>query len=106
MSALSSLYMHTVTVSTYLGSTFTGDSYAAPVDVAGFLDDGVIVQEASGAAQQLAKTTFFTSIDNAALFAPESKVTANGHDMQVDQIRRRDGGGMLAPVTHLEVDLS
>lgn len=93
------------TVSTYTGSTPTGDGYSTPVTVQGFLDDGQVLAAGRGGQQTESKTVFYTDIANAGLFTTESLVSCDGRNMQVVMVRRRDGGALLSPVSHCEVDL-
>jgi len=97
------MFMHTATVETFLGNTPTGPSYADPVQMSGLLDDGVIVEDSPGGKQLVNSTKFFTDLSNAEALTPESRFSCNGRSMIVDSIRRRDGGSLLAAVTHLEV---
>lgn len=99
-------YIHTATVEPYTGATPTGDGYGPAETRMGFLDDGLVLTENAGAQRLVSKTTFLTSLDNAPLFLPESRVTCNGRTMQVKETHRRDGGTILLDVTHLEVDLA
>lgn len=99
------LFIHTATVSTFTGSGFSGDQYAAPVDVSGFLDDGLVLESTTAGERLVSKTMFYTGLENVAVMVPESLVTCNGRNMQVRSVRRRDGGSLLAPASHLEVDL-
>lgn len=98
------LWIHTAEVETYLGATPTGDGYAAPVAVPGFLDDGVVLGQSPGGEQLSTKSVFFTDLDWAPVFVPQSKITVNGRVGQVGTVRRRDGGDILADASHLEVD--
>ena len=100
------LRLHTASVETFTGATPTGDGYAATVEVQGFLDDGTLLSRDPGGEQIVAKSVFYTDLANVAVFAPESRVTCNGRQMQVTQVHRRDGGSILAPVSHLEVWLA
>jgi hypothetical protein len=100
------LFMHTAAVQTFLGAGPTGDTYGPTTTVAGFLDDGVVRQQTSQGEQLVSRTMFYTDLANAALFTPQSRVTVNGRAAQVTTIRRRDGGSLLAPVSHVEVDLT
>ena len=105
MTALSSLFTQDASVETYQGATRTGPSYAAAVTVKGFLDDGVTVQTLAGARQIVAVTKFYTTIDQAAVFTIDSKVTVNGRVNMVTAVHRREGSPLLRAVEHLEVDL-
>lgn len=107
MSALGAvLGMHTVSVETLTGATPTGDGYAAPVTVRGFLDDGLVVERSPGGQQLVSKTVLYTDLANDDLLTVGSRVVVNDRTMHVAQTRRRSGGGLLAAVEHLEVDLS
>lgn len=97
--------VHTATVEPYVGATPTGDGYGTAQSVSGFLDDGLVLTGAAGGEVLVAKTIFYTSLGNVALFTPESRVTCNGRHMQVTSVRRRDGGSLFGNVEHLEVDL-
>lgn len=105
MTDLAPFFMHTASVETYTGRGTRGDTYAAPVTVAGFLDDGASLQLGGGAAETVAQTRFYTDIANAAVFVEGSRVTCNGRASHVKTVRRRDGGSLLAAVSHLEVEL-
>jgi len=114
MSALSRLFVHTATVETFTGAGPTGDTYAAPVDVKGFLDDGVVLVRTSAGEQLEQKTIFYApptftvgtvpyvSWD---VFVDESRVTVNGRACQVTGRRSRDSGSLGLP-DHIEVDLT
>lgn len=104
---ISDFYFHTAMVSTYGGATPTGDAYADPVPVVGFLDDAQVLANAPGGGQQLvSKTIFYTDLSNADVLLTESLVVCNDRSMQVTQVRRCDGDTLLADVGHLEVDLT
>ena len=103
---IDAMFLHEVSVETLTGPTPTGQSFAAPVTIRGWLDDGLMVTSAPGGEQFVSRTMLFTHLGNASLLTPGSRVTCNGQTMQVDAVRRRDGGGLLDSVAHLEVDLS
>lgn len=115
MSGIERFFIHTVSVETYQGRTPTGDSYAAAVDVVGFMDQGLAVAADSngfgsggGASslQLVEKSTFFTSLDQKATLAPQSRITYQGDVSVVASVRVRDGGdGPLGRLSHLEVTL-
>ena len=100
------MFIHTASVETLSGATPTGQEYAAPVDVAGFLDDANVLVASPGGTQLVAKTTFYAAPEAAPLFEPGSRVTCNGRVMEVQSVKRRDASGPLAPAAHVEVDLS
>lgn len=113
VSALSVFWIHTATVETFTGAGPTGDTYAAPVVVKGFLDDGVVLVRTSAGEQLEQKTIFYApptftvgtvpyvSWD---VFVPESRVTVNGRACQVSARRSRDSGSLNLP-DHVEIDL-
>lgn len=100
------LLMHTASVETFLGAGQFGDTYSAPVTVAGFLDDGLIRQQTGSGETLIQRTVFYAALEDAAKFTPESRVTVNGRKAQVTAIRYRDGGALLSEVSHVEVDLT
>lgn len=104
MVALASMFIHTATVETFAGTGAYGDTYMAPVQVQGFLDDGVVLVS-TGTSQQLEqKSIFYAALSDAAKFVPDSRVTVNGRQAWVSSVRRRDGGALGLP-DHVEVDL-
>ena len=105
MSALSAFWVHTATVETFTGAGPTGDTYAAPVAVKGFLDDGVVLVQSSAGEQLVQKSIFYAALSDADKFVPESRISVNGRAAQVATVRRRDGGTLGLP-DHCEVDLS
>ena len=105
MSAISAFWVHTATVETFTGAGPTGDTYAAPVVVKGFLDDGVVLVQSSVGEQLVQKSIFYAALADADKFVPESRVAVNGRDAQVSVTRRRDGGTLGLP-DHIEVDLT
>lgn len=107
MSALTPLMtMHSASVETLTGPSPTGDLFAAPVVVPGFLDDTQALAPAPGGTQLVSQTKFYAAADRAALFTPGSRVACNGRVMHVSDVHRRDGSGVFAAVAHVEVDLT
>ena len=104
MGALSVLFVHTASVETWLGAGAYGDTYAAPVSVAGLLDDGVVLVRTGTSEQLEQKSIFYAALSDAAKFVPDSRVTVNGRAAWVSAVRRRDGGSLGLP-DHVEVDL-
>ena len=105
MSAISAMFVHTATVETFTGAGPRGDTYAAPVDIKGFLDDGVVLVQSSVGEQLVQKSIFYAALEDADVFVNESKVTVNGLDSQVSETHRRDSGPLGLP-DHVEVHLS
>jgi hypothetical protein len=104
VSAISVFWVHTAAVETFTGAGPTGDTYAASVDVKGFLDDGVVLVRTSAGEQLVQKSIFYAALSDADKFVPESRITVNGKSSQVSTVRRRDGGSLGLP-DHIEVDL-
>lgn len=99
--------VHTITVETYDRRTPTGDSYVAPVQVTGFLDEGLVRVQDSRGEQLVEQSRFFAALIDAGKFRPESKVTLpDGRIAQVIKTRTRSGGGLFGLVEHVEVTLS
>ncbi|GAB3081028.1 hypothetical protein GCM10027053_51970 [Intrasporangium mesophilum] len=107
MLSLASFFIHTVTVETYGGAGEFGDTYAAPVDVLGLLDDSVsLSRTATGDVVSSSGTAFYTHLANAPLFRPQSRVTdPYGNVMQVQAVKPRLGPSMLRALEHVEVQL-
>jgi len=105
VSSISAFFIHTATVETFTGAGPTGDTYAAPVDVKGFLDDGVVLVQSGAGEQLVQKSIFYAALADADKFVPESRIAVNGRDAQVSAVRRRDGGTLGLP-DHIEVDLT
>lgn len=103
MSLAEFMNLHTVQVETYEGRTPTGESYADPVDVSCFLDDGLVRTGESGAVEMVSKSRFYTALSNVDVCKVQSRVTANGETALITSAKRRDGGGLLDEVAHLEV---
>lgn len=98
--------VHGAVVETYLGATPTGDGYAAPVTVAGFLDDGDVLVKTANGEERVQATRFYAPADKADLFKPESRVTVDGRVAQVSKVRLRVAGAMFDLVSHIEVELT
>jgi hypothetical protein len=103
---ISDLFIHTATVETFTGTGSHGPGFAAPVTKAGFAEDGrKLVRNATGQ-EVVSETTWFTSLDDAALYSTDSRVTINGRVARVIIAKRRDLGALGPEVTHLEVALA
>jgi hypothetical protein len=114
MSAISVFWVHTATVETFTGAGPTGDTYAAPVSVKGFLDDGVVLVQSGAGEQLVQKSIFYAPLTftvagvqyvSRDVFLPESQVTVNGKVAQVSETHLRDGGSLGLP-DHIEVHFS
>lgn len=97
----------TVSVETFTGTTATGDGYAAPVTVTGFLDDGLVRVQSGRGEELVSKSTFYAALADGPTFAPQSRLTLpGGRVAQVSAVRVRDAGGVFAALAHIEVDLT
>ena len=97
--------VHTATVQTFQGSGAMGPQYAAAVDVLGYLDDGLVLQQTAAGQQLVQQTTFYAELADADKFAIDSLVTVNGRDCVVTAVRPRDAGPLFQAVEHVEVTL-
>lgn len=90
-------YVHTITVETFQGAGATGDVYAAPVSVPGFLEGkNVLVRDAAGQ-QVVAASTFYCTTADGAKFTPDSKVTTGGRVSHVISQNVNDAPGLGLP---------
>lgn len=100
------VFVHTAVVETFTGAGPSGDTYAAPVVVRGFLDDGIVRVQTSAGEELVQKSVFYAPLAEAARFVPESRVTINGRAAEVTTVRLRAGGPLFGAVEHVEVDLT
>jgi hypothetical protein len=106
---LADLYVHTVTVETYLGTSGYGaDLFAAPVILFG----GCLVESARRLVRDkdgnevISETTLYTSPASLALFAPDSRVTTiDGAQSRVIRAALADSGPLALP-DHVSVTLT
>jgi hypothetical protein len=98
--------VHTINVETFTGPTPTGDGYAAPVPVHGYLDEGLVRIRDGNGEQLIEQSRFYAEVADVAKFTPESRVTLpDGRVSQVDRTRTREAGGAFVLVQHIEVVL-
>lgn len=99
------LLVHTVTVETQTGEGAYGDQYGPPVEASCFVDETRQLVRNSAGAEVVSEATIYTTLDKAALFGLDSRVTLpDGTVAYVLRASRRDDGGMGTP-QHLEVAL-
>lgn len=98
------MFVHTASVETFTGTGAYGATYATPVPVKGFLDDGVVLVRTGTSDQLVQKSIFYAALSDAATLAPKSRITVNGRVAWVSEARRRDGGSLGLP-DHVECDL-
>lgn len=106
------LFTQSASVETKTGANALGDVYAAPVDVACFVQDGVKMVRSTTAAEVVSSTTLYaplsaspTSPPTAGQFAPGSKVTVNGRVAYVIAAVRQDSAGP-SRIHHVAVSLT
>lgn len=99
-------FVHTVTVETFQGSGAYGDVFAAPVAVKGFLSGARKLVRDSTGQQVVAESSFYTSLANAALFTPDTRVTSSGAVARVITVSVNDSGGLMPNVEHVAVALT
>lgn len=93
------------TVETYEGDNATGETFAAPATVDGWVNDQTHLVRAK-AEEVVSQSIVYAPISSAALFVPESKVTLpGGRVARVITVNTNDGGGLPLP-EHVEVHLT
>jgi hypothetical protein len=94
----------TASVETHLGAGPNGDLYAAPVEVKGFLDDGVERDETGDTVQLVSRSKWYCALSDADKFPVDSRLTVNGRVAYVRAVRPR-AHPMFEGVSHTECDL-
>jgi hypothetical protein len=99
MGLLSKLWVHTVTVTPYLGTAHDGaDTWGAPVTVTGFLQDQTaLVQAVDGSQLVSAGAVFYTAVSNAASFPLGSRVALPLRTAEVMSVNTNDSGPLGLP---------
>ena len=105
MGDLDGFYVHTVSVETKTGTGAYGDVYAAPVNVACWLEPKRrLVRNRDG--QEILSSSFLSCpVTEASRFEPDSKVTHDGHTAYVIGVNTFTSGPLELP-DHLEIDLT
>jgi hypothetical protein len=113
---MADFWVHTAAVETFAGVNGYGvDTFAAPVTITCLADDSrKLVRNAAGE-QVISETTLYTSILNAALFTPDTRVTVLGdadndelnpsQSARVIKVNGNDSGALNLP-DHLAVSLT
>lgn len=102
------MFVHTIGVETHLGESSAGELYATRVDVKGLAVENEAVKN-NGGSQQITsgdaggESKVYTSLANADLFKPKSKVYLPYRTAQVFKIRYQYGGSSLGTPDHIEV---
>lgn len=107
---VSRFFVHTVTVETFLGTSGYGvDQFAAPVTLSPpngcFVDNARHLVRSTTAEEVLSEATLYTFVANAALFAPNSRVTVNGVQTRVIKTNPNTSGSLRLP-DHVAVTLA
>ena len=101
---VSQFFTMTASVETFLGAGPNGDLYAAPVDVKGFLDDGVERDESGSTVQLVSRSKWYCALSDADKLPVDSCLVVNGRTAYVRAVRRRDASAFGGP-SHTECDL-
>lgn len=75
MTDLVDFWVHTITVRTLTGTGGMGDTYAAPTQLVGFVDDKRRLVRAADATQVVSEATYYGPVEQAAALTPGSEVT-------------------------------
>ena len=97
---LAKMWVHTVTVTPYLGTNLPdgADQYGPPVTVTGFLQDATrLVQGVDGSQLVSTGAVFYTAAGNAALFPLGSRVTLPLRTAEVTDVNTNDSGTLGLP---------
>jgi hypothetical protein len=105
MSDLDDMFVHTLTVETYLGEGGTGTLYAAPVDVPCLIDGGVKVVRTATGEQLVTNAPVYAPLEHAATLAAESRVTIRGATARVLAVTVYESGDLDLP-DHVQVALT
>jgi hypothetical protein len=105
MGAMSVFWVHTVQVETRIGQNAIGDVWADPVTVSCFVNDQTHLVRSQHDEEVVSQSIVYAPIDQAALFAADSKVTVSGRVARVITTNANDGGTLPLP-SHVEVHLT
>lgn len=100
MGDLDDFWVHTVTVTPYLGLNLTdgADQYGAPVTVTGFLQDATrLLQGVDGSQLVSTGAVFYTAVGNATHFPLGSRVTLPLRTAEVVEVNSNDSGALGLP---------
>lgn len=104
-SGIGLFYVHTATAEQFVGTGPYGDSYADPVTVSCFVDDGTHLVRNKDGEEVVSMTTIFADPQYASVMIVDSRVTANGRTAYVITANNHDGGPLGLP-DHVEVHLT
>lgn len=103
---LADFYVHTAAVEMYLGTSGSGaDTFAAPVNLAGFSDPTRHLVRDKDGEQVVSESAFYSYPINAPVFTPDSRVTIDGHVSRVIRLNENTSGALDLP-DHIAVSLT
>lgn len=98
-------FVHTVVVETYGGSGAFGESYAAPVTVNCYADDGYHLVRNKVGEEVVSSAAVYAPLGDASLFTVDSRITVNTRTAYVISVNVREVGSLPVPA-HVEVHLT
>jgi hypothetical protein len=98
-------FVHTVSVETFTGSGAFGESFAPPVTVTCYADDGNHLTRNKVGEEVVSQTIVFAPLQSAPSFTVDSRVTVNGRVATVISVSSREAGWLGVPA-HVEVHLT
>lgn len=105
MSDIDDMFVHTISVETYLGEGGNGSAYAAPVDVPCFIDGGVKVTRTATGEQLVVNAPVYAPLEHAATLVAESRVTMRGATSRILAATVYDSGDLDLP-DHVQITLT
>lgn len=105
MRGIARLFTQTVTVARKIGTSGTGERFAAAVTRKGFVNDGIKLVRDSTGTEVVSQSRVYGPLADVDVYTPGSKVTVNGRESRVIAVLRRDSAGP-ADAYHVEVHLT
>jgi hypothetical protein len=96
------LLIHSITIEPRIGSYSHGPQYGPAVTYECFVEDGTTLQRDREGQEVVSTSRVFLALE--ADCPVESRVTVNGRETTVLDVKRRDGGSLPVP-SHLELIL-
>lgn len=103
---LDDFWVHTATVTTLTGTGGMGDTYAAPTNVSGFLDDKRRLVRAPDASEVISEATWYGPVTDAPKFTPGSLVALPGGRVATVITTATRTSGTLDLPDHVEAALT
>lgn len=105
--ALSSTYVLTVTVDTYLGTTASGPAWAANNERRCFVEESTKLVRDSSGNEVVSSATVFDNLDARTIYTTGSKVTLpSGRTARVLALSVFDSGSLNLGLDHVEAHLT